>query len=84
MKVDMDVVAAALQVVACGLPVPVPLYEGCPLLMSPIHLPAGQDNPLQNEDSEEANSHDKLWKGEADLLERDLEKKLFHLRKRQF
>lgn len=49
-------------------------YEGLPLLQRPSHLLIVQDNPLHNEDCEEAESHDKLWKRETGLFETNAEK----------
>ena len=50
LKVNMDVVAAALQVsarsVAVAVPVTVIHYEGGPLLLSPSRVLEGQDNLL--------------------------------------
>lgn len=73
LKVNMDVVTAALQIghpVAVPVPVTVPVvgYERRPLLTRPSHLPAVQDNPLHYEDQEESGSNDELWKGKAGLL----------------
>lgn len=76
LKVNMDMVSAALQVWARGcpmamtIPVSIVLYKGRPLLLSPSRLPTVQDNPLQYEDHEEAGRHDELWKWEADLCEK--------------
>ncbi len=78
LKVNMDVVAAALQVRACSMAVSVPIsvvrYKGRPLLPSRSHLPTIQDDPLHYEDHEEAGSHDELWKGETGLFETDMER----------
>lgn len=78
LKVNMDMVTAALQVRARSMAVPVPIsvvrHKGFPLVMSPSHLPTVQDNPLQYEDCEEAGSYDELWKGETGLFETNIEK----------
>lgn len=86
LKVHVDMVATALQIMGCGLagprpislfmpmPVAVGLYQGGPLFASLSCLPATQDESLNNEDSEEASSHDELWEGEAGLFEVDLER----------
>lgn len=77
LKVNVDVVAAALQVGACSMAVPVSIsvvrYEGRPLLLRCSHLPTVQNNPLQHEDHEEAGSHDELWKWETGLFETHME-----------
>lgn len=78
----MDVVAAALQVsvrpmavsMSVTVTVSVVRYQGRPLLLRPSHLPTVQDDPLKNEDHEEAGSHDELWKGEIGLVKTDREK----------
>lgn len=69
LKVNMDMVAAALQIRACAMAVSISvvLYEGCPLLVRPCPLPTVQDKPLQYEDGEEAGSHDEFWEGEIAL-----------------
>lgn len=68
----MDVVAAALQIRTCSVTMSVPIsvvwYQGRPLLCSPSHLPTVHDDSLQDEDGEEAGSHDELWKGESGLF----------------
>lgn len=75
LKVNMDMVAAALQVRACSMSVSVPvavsvvMHEGRPLFTSSSDLSTVQDNPLHYEDHEKASSHDELRKGETDLLE---------------
>lgn len=80
LKVNMHMVTAVLQIrarsraVAVSMPTSVFWYEGCPLLLSPSHLPTVQNNPLQYEDCEEAGGHDKLWKGETGLFETDTER----------
>lgn len=72
LEVHVDMVAAAFQVrvwsPAVAVPVSVFRYKGCSLLLSSSHLSAVHNNLLQNEDDEEAESHDKLWKGEAGLF----------------
>lgn len=81
LKVNMDMVAAALQIRACAMAVsmPVPtsvvLYEGCPLLVRPCPLPTVQDKPLQYEDGEEAGSHDEFWEGKIALFETNTKRK---------
>lgn len=75
LEVNVDVVAAALQISGCcwtvtvTMSVPAVWNKWCSLLMSPMQLPAVQDNPFHYEDCEEASSYDELWKREAGLFE---------------
>lgn len=69
LEVDVQVVAAALQVRARPVAVPGLWYERGILLPSRPHLPTVQNDPLQNEDGEEAGSHDELWQGEIALFQ---------------
>lgn len=72
LEVHMDMMTATLQVSVWSLVVPVPIsvfwYKGSSLLLTSSRLSAVHDNLLQDEDKEEANSYDKLWKGEAGLF----------------
>lgn len=78
LKVNMDMMAAALQIRTRGYPMPmvmpvsVVVYKGCPLVPSPCHFLTIQDKPLQDEDHEEAGSHDELWEGEVGLCESNI------------
>lgn len=77
LEVDMQVLATALQVRARPVAVPVAMgglwYERGNLLSSRPQLPTVQNDPLQNEDDEEAGSHDELWQGEIALFHTDRE-----------
>lgn len=76
LEVDVDVVAAALQVDSYVVAVPVSVLvpavcdQRRPLLRSPVPLFAGQNDLLQNEDEEEADSHDERRNGKIALLEK--------------
>lgn len=86
LEVDVDVLATALPIRTCSMPMPMSMsmtmtitiydfwYEGLPLFQRPSHLLIVQDNPLHDEDCEEAESHDKLWKRETGLFETNTEK----------
>lgn len=86
LEVDVDVLATALPIRTCSMSMSMSMsvsmtitiydfwYEGLPLLLRPSHLLIVQDNPLHNEDCEEAESHDKLWKRETGLFETNAEK----------
>lgn len=84
LEVDVDVLATALPIKACAMSMSMSMsvtitiydfwYEGLPLLLRRSHLLIVQDNPLHNEDCEEAESHDKLWKRETGLFETNTEK----------
>ncbi len=80
LKVNMDVVAAALQLRARSMAVPVSVsisavrYQWRPLILRTRHLSTVQDYPLQNEDCEEAGSYDELWKRETGLFQTDTER----------
>lgn len=78
LKVNMDMLAAALQirVWSMAMPVSVVWQKRCSLVLSPSHLPAGQDKFLQNEDCEKAGSHDELWQREAGLCQTDIKIKI--------
>lgn len=88
LEVDMDVLTTALLIRTCSMSMPMSMstsmsmtitiydfwYEGLPLFQRPSHLLIVQDNPLHDEDCEEAESHDKLWKRETGLFETNTEK----------
>lgn len=77
LEVDVDVVAAALQVGRRRGPavaVAVLWQQRRPLaVVSSSRLTEAQDHFLQDEDREETRGHDELWQGEAGLLKIDAE-----------
>lgn len=81
-RVHVDVVVTALQVKVdpVGVAVTVGIsvgYEGRRLLLIPLHLPEVQDDFLQHEDQEEADSYDEFWKRKAALFKTNVESKQF-------
>lgn len=72
LEVHMDVVAAVLRVRTSSMSmsvIPDLWYEGLPLLGGPPQFPAVEDNPLHDEDGEEAGRHDELGQRETGLFD---------------
>lgn len=70
LEVHVDVVAAALRLGTSSVSmrvVPDLWYEGLPLHRRPPQFPAVEDNPLHDEDGEEARRHDELGQRETGL-----------------
>ena len=85
LEVHMHVGTTGLQVLAKGVPVPVPSirHEGSPLLMVTMDMLAVKYNSLQNEDQEEAWGYDKFREGEANLFEQKCLNRMLKFNKRE-